>query len=33
MELWGRRKGKENERASITSYNLRCECRGYKDIY
>jgi hypothetical protein len=33
MELWEREKGKENDRASVISYNIRCESRGYKDIY
>jgi hypothetical protein len=29
---WGK-KGKENYRASLISYNVRCEGRGYKDVY
>jgi hypothetical protein len=28
-----RRKGKENDRAPIISYNIRCEGRGYKDVH
>jgi hypothetical protein len=33
MELGEREKGKENDRASVISYNIRCEGRGYKDVY
>jgi hypothetical protein len=33
MELWEREKGKENDRASVTSHNIRCEGRGYKNVY
>jgi hypothetical protein len=29
----GRRKAKENDRASLISHNIRCESRGYKDVY
>jgi hypothetical protein len=33
MELWERRKGKQNDRASVILHNIRCEGRGYKDVY
>jgi hypothetical protein len=33
MELEERDKGKENDRASIISHTIRCECRGCKDVY
>jgi hypothetical protein len=33
MELREREKGSENDRASVTSHNIRCEARGYKDVY
>jgi hypothetical protein len=33
MELGERRKGKDNDRASVISHNIRCEGRGYKDVY
>jgi hypothetical protein len=33
MELRGRGKGKENDGASVILHNLRCEGRGYKDVY
>jgi hypothetical protein len=33
MELGERRKGKENDRASAILHNIRCEGRGYKDVY
>jgi hypothetical protein len=33
MELKERRKGKENDRASVMSYTIRCEGRGYEDVY
>jgi hypothetical protein len=33
MELGERGKGKENYRASVISHNIRCEGRGYKDVY
>jgi hypothetical protein len=33
MELGERGKGKENNRASVILYNIRCEVRGYKDVY
>jgi hypothetical protein len=33
MELRERGKGKENDRASVISHNIRCEGRGYKDVY
>jgi hypothetical protein len=32
MELRERGKGKENDRAAVTSHNIKCEGRGYKDI-
>jgi hypothetical protein len=28
-----RGKGKENDRTSIISYNIRCEGKEYKDVY
>jgi hypothetical protein len=33
MEFGGKDKGKENDRASAISHNIRCEGRGYKDVY
>jgi hypothetical protein len=33
MELGKRETGKENERASVISHNIRYEGRGYKDMY
>jgi hypothetical protein len=33
MELGERGKGKENDRVSVILYNIRCESRGYKDVY
>jgi hypothetical protein len=33
MELRERRKGKENDRASAISCNIRCEGRRYRDMY
>jgi hypothetical protein len=33
MELRKRGKGKENGRASVIFHNIRCEGRGYKDVY
>jgi hypothetical protein len=33
MELGERGKGKENDRASVISHNIRCEGGGYKDAY
>jgi hypothetical protein len=33
MELGERGKGKENDRASVISHTIRCEDRGYKDVY
>jgi hypothetical protein len=33
MELWERGKVKENDNASVISHNIRCEGRGYKDMY
>jgi hypothetical protein len=33
MELGERRKGKENDRASVISQNIKCEGRGHKDVY
>jgi hypothetical protein len=32
MELGERGKGKENDRASGISHNIRCEGRRYKDV-
>jgi hypothetical protein len=32
MELRERGKGKQHDRASVI-YNIRCEGRGYKDVY
>jgi hypothetical protein len=29
----GKRKGKENDRASIMLHDIRSEGRGYKDVY
>jgi hypothetical protein len=31
MELMERRKGREDNRASVILHNIRCEDRGYKD--
>jgi hypothetical protein len=33
MELREREEGKENNRASVISHNIRCEGRGYKNVY
>jgi hypothetical protein len=33
MELRGRGKKKENDRVSEIPCNIRCEGRGYKDVY
>jgi hypothetical protein len=33
MELVETGKGKENFRASVISRDIRCEGRGYKDVY
>jgi hypothetical protein len=33
MELRERGKGKENNRASVISHNIRCEGKGYKYVY
>jgi hypothetical protein len=33
MELGERGKGKENDRASIISYTIRCKDRGYKSVF
>jgi hypothetical protein len=33
MELRERGKGKENNRASVISHNIRCEGRGYKNVH
>jgi hypothetical protein len=33
MELGVREKGKENDRASVISHTIRCEGRGYKEVY
>jgi hypothetical protein len=33
MELRERGKGKENDRASVLSHNIRCEGRGCKDVF
>jgi hypothetical protein len=32
MELREREKGKENDRASVTSHSIRCKSREYKDV-
>jgi hypothetical protein len=32
MELGERRKGKENDRASVISHTIRCKGRGFKDV-
>jgi hypothetical protein len=29
----GKRKGKEHDRASVISHTIRCEDKGYKDVY
>jgi hypothetical protein len=33
MEFGERGKGKENDKASVISHNIRCEGRGYEDVY
>jgi hypothetical protein len=33
MKLGERGKGKGNDRASVISHNIRCEGKGYKDMY
>jgi hypothetical protein len=33
VELVERGKGKENDRTSVILQNIRCEGRGYKDVY
>jgi hypothetical protein len=33
MELGEEGTGKENDRASVISHNIRHEGRGYKDVY
>jgi hypothetical protein len=33
MELRERGKGRENDRASVILHTIRCEGRGYKDVY
>jgi hypothetical protein len=33
VELGERRKGKESDKASVISHIIRCEGRGYKDVY
>jgi hypothetical protein len=33
MELGERGKGKENDRASVISHNIRCIGKGNKDVY
>jgi hypothetical protein len=33
VELGEREKGKENDRASVILHTIRCEGRGYKDVY
>jgi hypothetical protein len=33
VELGERGKGKENDRASVMSHNIRCEGRECKDVY
>jgi hypothetical protein len=30
---WERGKEKENDRASVILHKIRCEGRGYKDVY
>jgi hypothetical protein len=32
MELRERGNGKENDRASVISHNIKCEGREYKDV-
>jgi hypothetical protein len=31
--IWGKKETKENNRASVKSHNIRCEGRGYMDVY
>jgi hypothetical protein len=33
MELEERGKRKENDRGQVILHNIRCEGRGYKDVY
>jgi hypothetical protein len=33
LELRERGKGKENAKALLISHNVKCEDRGYKDVY
>jgi hypothetical protein len=33
MEFRERWKGRENDRAAVKSHNMRCEGRGFKDVY
>jgi hypothetical protein len=33
MELGERGKGKKDDRASVILHTIRCEGRGYKDVY
>jgi hypothetical protein len=33
MELRKRRKVKENDRALVKLHTIRCESRGYKNVY
>jgi hypothetical protein len=33
MELREKEKRKENDRASVISHTIRCESRGYKNVY
>jgi hypothetical protein len=33
MEFRAKGKGKENDRASIISHNIRCEGTEYKEVY
>jgi hypothetical protein len=33
LELKEREKGKENNRATVISYTIRCEGKGYKEVY
>jgi hypothetical protein len=33
MELGEREKGKENDRAVVISHIIRCEGKGYEDVY
>jgi hypothetical protein len=33
MELWGKGKGKKNDKVSEISHTIKCKGRGYKDVY